>query len=50
MAVLTGEIGSLAVALPGIHPVLFRDIDHLVLWPFGDFYSFCLYFKGCGES
>ena len=48
MAVLTGESGSLVVALTG-HPVVFRDIDHLVLWPFGDFIIFVFTLNGVGK-
>ena len=45
-----GEIWPLAVTLIGTYPVIFMDIEHFVLRPFGDFYSFFLYLKGCIEN
>ena len=46
MAILTGGIWFLVVVLVGIPPVIFRDVDQLVLWPFG-FVFFFSFPKGC---
>ena len=36
--------------LVGIPPVIFRDVDQLVLWPFGFFFFFFLFLKGVCEE
>ena len=50
MAILTGGIWFLVVVLVGIPPVIFRDMDQLVLWPFGFVFFFFLFLKGVCEE
>ena len=47
MAILIGWIWFLVVILIHISPVIIRDAEHLVLWPFGFCFSF---FRGCEEN